>query len=109
MKAPSEDRSRLRSLLVDRGLPTSAPQLLRQRDGALTRDLVRVPGRFGLGQVPERKSPDATTRTVCGFCSTGCGLDVHLRDGQAVNLTPSTDYPVNGGMACPKGWESLAP
>ena len=109
MKLPSANGSRLRSFLGDRGLPTSARDLLRQRDGALTRDLVRVPGRFGLGQVPERTSPDATTRTVCGFCSTGCGLDVHLREGLAVNLTPSTDYPVNGGMACPKGWESLAP
>ncbi len=25
-----------------------------------------------------------------------------------MNLTPSTDYPVNLGMACPKGWESLS-
>ena len=25
---------------------------------------------------------------VCGFCSTGCGLNVHLSDGQAVDLTP---------------------
>ena len=46
---------------------------------------------------------------VCGFCSTGCSLDVHLRDGQAVNITPTAAYPVNRGMACPKGWESLSP
>jgi len=46
---------------------------------------------------------------VCGFCSTGCSLDVHLADGQAVNLTPTVEHPVNLGMACPKGWESLAP
>ena len=26
-----------------------------------------------------------------------------------MNLTPTTDYPVNLGMACPKGWESLTP
>ncbi|HEX5446743.1 MAG TPA: molybdopterin-dependent oxidoreductase, partial [Pirellulales bacterium] len=45
---------------------------------------------------------------VCGFCSTGCGLQVHLRDGEAIGLTPAADYPVNAGMACPKGWESLA-
>jgi assimilatory nitrate reductase catalytic subunit len=47
--------------------------------------------------------------TVCGFCSAGCSLDVHLRDGRPVNLTPTSDYPVNLGMACPKGWEALAP
>src|SRR5215217_2155445 len=26
-----------------------------------------------------------------------------------MNLTPNTDYPVNLGMACPKGWEALTP
>jgi assimilatory nitrate reductase catalytic subunit len=58
--------------------------------------------------IPRRMRPDATTRTVCGYCSTGCSLDVHLRDGAAVSLTPTVDYPVNHGMACPKGWEALA-
>jgi assimilatory nitrate reductase catalytic subunit len=59
--------------------------------------------------VPTRLKPNATTTAVCGFCSTGCGLEIHLRDGKAVNLTPARDYPVNSGMACPKGWEALAP
>src|SRR5687767_10341708 len=45
---------------------------------------------------------------VCGYCSTGCGLKVHLKDGEAVNLTPDANYPVNLGMACPKGWEALS-
>jgi assimilatory nitrate reductase catalytic subunit len=27
----------------------------------------------------------------------------------AVSLTPTRDYPVNLGMACPKGWEALTP
>ncbi|MET0895727.1 MAG: molybdopterin-dependent oxidoreductase, partial [Acidimicrobiia bacterium] len=82
---------------------------LRRRDGVLTRDLLREPGGFGLGQVPAQRKPDATAAMVCGFCSTGCSLDVHLRNGEAVNLTPTTEYPVNLGMACPKGWESLTP
>jgi assimilatory nitrate reductase catalytic subunit len=82
---------------------------LRQRSGPLTQELVRTPGGFGLGQVPEARKPDATAAMVCGFCSTGCSLDVHLRDGVPVNLTPTTDYSVNLGMACPKGWESLTP
>jgi assimilatory nitrate reductase catalytic subunit len=81
--------------------------LARARDGRLTRELRRVPGGFGLGQVPASKIPEATTGMVCGFCSTGCGLTVHLRDGQAVNLSPTADYPVNRGTACPKGWEAL--
>jgi assimilatory nitrate reductase catalytic subunit len=83
--------------------------LLRQTRGPLTRVLEREPGGFGLGQVPRRLKPEATTGIVCGFCSTGCSLDVHLRDGVAVNVSPTADYPVNAGMACPKGWDSLAP
>jgi assimilatory nitrate reductase catalytic subunit len=34
---------------------------------------------------------------------------VHLREGVAVNLSACADYPVNLGMACPKGWEALTP
>ena len=82
--------------------------LLYQRDGALTRDLLLSPGKFGLGMVPRNRQPDATTTMVCGYCSTGCGLNIHLKDDAAINLTPTTDYPVNLGMACPKGWEALS-
>ena len=82
-------------------------KLLRAGDGPLTRRLVQIPGQFGLGRVPARVAPDATTTAVCGYCSTGCGLNIHLRDGEAVGLTPATDYPVNLGAACPKGWEAL--
>jgi anaerobic selenocysteine-containing dehydrogenase len=82
---------------------------LREWRGPLTADLLQTPGRFGLGQVPQRLQPDATTTSVCGFCATGCGLTVHLRDGEAVNLSADPLYPVNLGMACPKGWEALTP
>ncbi len=85
----------------------SVGSLLHQRDGRLMRELARQPGGFGLGQVPVRTRPDATTTMVCGYCSTGCGLNVHIQDGQATALTPATPYPVNQGMACPKGWEAL--
>jgi anaerobic selenocysteine-containing dehydrogenase len=83
--------------------------LVHQRDGAQTRTLARQPAGFGIGQVPSRLAPDAVTSMVCGFCSTGCSLDVHVRDGRAVNITPTADYTVNAGMACPKGWDALAP
>ncbi|BDS06947.1 nitrate reductase catalytic subunit [Oceaniferula spumae] len=82
---------------------------VRQWHGPKTDRLVRKPGMFGLGQVPAGVVPDATTTMVCGFCSTGCGLNIHMKDGEAVGLTPSTEYPVNLGMACPKGWEALTP
>lgn len=68
-----------------------------------------MPARDGLPQLPERLAPHTTTSMVCGYCSTGCSLEVHLRDGVAVNLSPQASYPVNRGTACPKGWESLTP
>jgi assimilatory nitrate reductase catalytic subunit len=83
--------------------------LMNQLDGPLTRALAREPGGFGLGQVPAHLRPDGLVSLVCGFCSTGCSLDVHVRDGRAVNVTPTADYSVNAGAACPKGWEALAP
>jgi anaerobic selenocysteine-containing dehydrogenase len=92
-------------------LPLLGPLLgniWRQHDGRLSRELAQTEGGFGLGRVPENRRPDATTETTCGFCSTGCGLTVHLQQGNAVGLSPATAHPVNLGTACPKGWESLA-
>src|SRR4030095_12993086 len=82
---------------------------LRQMSGPLTTDLVQHPGEFGLGHVPARLKPDATTPMVCGFCFSCCGRNVHLREGTAINLSAASSYPVNLGMACPKGWEALTP
>lgn len=85
-------------------------QLLRARTGPMTSELVLRPGDFGLGRVPSRLKPAGTARSICGFCSTGCSLKVHLNAaGEAINLTADPDYPVNLGMACPKGWEALTP
>ncbi len=75
----------------------------------MTAELDRAVANGVPGQVPARLAPTATADLVCGFCSTGCGLRAHLRDGVAVNLTPSPEHPVNLGMACPKGWEALTP
>src|SRR4029079_19790280 len=74
----------------------------------LTEELLLEPGKYGLGMLPAKSQPDGLSRAVCGFCSTGCSLDIHLRDGEPVGLTPTAAYPVNLGMACPKGWEALS-
>ncbi len=85
-------------------------ELLRARTGPMTSELVQHPADFGLGQVPLRLAPVGTAQSICGFCSTGCSLNIHLNAaGEAINLTPNPDYPVNLGMACPKGWEALTP
>ncbi|QDT58679.1 Nitrate reductase [Stieleria bergensis] len=87
--------------------PVRLPQLLQARTGKMTRQLLLEPGRHGLGMTHASMKADQTTTATCGYCATGCGLRLHVRDGQAVGLTPETQYPVNLGMACPKGWEAL--
>ena len=84
-----------------------AARLIHRRTGPLTDQLLLEPGPFGLGKVPTKSKPDASATSICGYCSTGCSLTVHLQDGRAVNLTPTLNYSVNSGMACPKGWEAL--
>jgi anaerobic selenocysteine-containing dehydrogenase len=79
----------------------SLSSLLLARTGPYTEELER-------GRAASR-APDATVRSVCGFCSTGCGLDVHVAGGRAIGVTPAPGYPVNLGMACPKGWEAHTP
>ncbi len=78
-----------------------------QKAGPLTDQLLLESQTGGLGALPVGKVPDSTTDMVCGYCSTGCGLKIHIKDGQAISLTPTANYPVNLGMACPKGWEAL--
>jgi len=88
----------------------SIENFLVARQGPMTSELVQRPGDFGLGRVPTRLTPASTANTVCGYCSTGCSLKVHLDfNGEAINLSSNPDYPVNLGQACPKGWEALAP
>ncbi|TAE86617.1 MAG: nitrate reductase [Verrucomicrobia bacterium] len=85
-------------------------KFLKQHSGPLTADLVQEPGHFGLGKIPSRLKPHATTTSICGYCATGCQLKLHLDEhGQAINLSPQSGYPVNLGMACPKGWQALDP
>ncbi len=83
---------------------------LKSHTGPLTKDLVQEPGAFGLGKIPSRLKPASTTTSICGYCATGCQLKIHLdENGRAINLSPNFNYPVNLGMACPKGWQALDP
>ncbi len=82
--------------------------LLFQPHGPLTKELSLQASQLNGRLLPGGMQPDAIATSVCGYCSTGCGLDVHLRDQTAIGLTPARDYSVNLGMACPKGWEALA-
>ena len=81
--------------------------ILHSTNGPMTADLVQRPASFGLGNLPSNMQPDSLIYSTCGFCATGCGLEIHIKDDQPINVTPQVKYPVNLGMACPKGWEAV--
>jgi anaerobic selenocysteine-containing dehydrogenase len=82
-------------------------RLLHNPAGPLTRELLLNPSEFGLPSQVDAHAAEAIVKSVCGYCSTGCNLNIHMQNGEAVSLTPATNYPVNLGMACPKGWQAL--
>ncbi len=43
------------------------------------------------------------TYTVCPYCSVGCGIIVHTKDGKVVNTEGDPDHPINEGTLCSKG------
>lgn len=46
--------------------------------------------------------------TACNFCSCGCGIICHVKDGKLVNLEGDPDHVVNQGALCSKGAAMLA-
>ncbi len=45
--------------------------------------------------------------SVCPYCAVGCGMLLHVRDGQLVNVEGNPDSPINRGNLCPKGAASF--
>ncbi len=46
--------------------------------------------------------------SVCNFCSCGCGMILHVREGKLVNLEGDPDHVINQGALCSKGAAMLA-
>jgi predicted molibdopterin-dependent oxidoreductase YjgC len=42
-------------------------------------------------------------KTVCGYCGTGCGLIVEVKENQIVKIKGDKEAPVNKGQTCVKG------
>jgi len=43
------------------------------------------------------------TTTVCPYCSVGCSILIHSKDGKVINVEGDPDSPINEGTLCPKG------
>lgn len=48
----------------------------------------------------------AEIATTCPYCGCGCGLYLHVADGQVTGVTPSRSHPVSQGRLCLKGWHA---
>jgi formate dehydrogenase major subunit len=46
--------------------------------------------------------------TACNFCSCGCGMVCHVKDGKLVHLEGDPDHVVNEGALCSKGAAMIA-
>ncbi|MBI5044278.1 MAG: formate dehydrogenase subunit alpha [Nitrospirae bacterium] len=45
--------------------------------------------------------------TICPYCGCGCGLYLHVEDGNLTGVSPIRSHPVNKGTLCVKGWNSF--
>lgn len=70
-----------------------------------------------VGSWPERidertvETPERWVQSACVLCSTGCGIDIGVRDGRIVGVRGRADDRVNHGRLGPKGlngWEANA-
>jgi len=43
------------------------------------------------------------TTTICPYCSVGCGILVHTKDGKVINTEGDPNHPINEGTLCAKG------
>ena len=50
-----------------------------------------------------RGPADASVKTTCVYCGTGCSLNLHAKDGKVVGVTPDLEGPANRGALCVKG------
>lgn len=57
-----------------------------------------------LGPGPRDRTEGAQIkRTVCCFCSCGCGMEARVRDGELLTLEGDRLNPINEGTLCAKG------
>ncbi len=84
--------------------------------GVTRRDFMKISGSsvllgsLGVGLSPEQANAQElrikgakTTTTICPYCSVGCGILVHAKDGKVIYTEGDPDHPINEGTLCSKG------
>ncbi|MFZ5824224.1 MAG: molybdopterin-dependent oxidoreductase [Bacillota bacterium] len=55
------------------------------------------------GPAPAHVEPEKWIYSTCGFCGTGCGIEIGVKGGEPVAVRGTEGYPVNDGLLCAKG------
>ncbi|WP_141715600.1 hypothetical protein, partial [Burkholderia contaminans] len=42
-------------------------------------------------------------KSVCPYCGVGCGMVLHVEEGEVVKVSGDADHPANFGRLCTKG------
>jgi formate dehydrogenase alpha subunit len=63
--------------------------------------VIRCP--VGALVVKKPQRPAQEVRTICPYCSVGCGIFLGIREGAIVNVRADNESPVNNGHLCVKG------
>jgi formate dehydrogenase alpha subunit len=63
--------------------------------------VIRCP--VGALVVKKPQRPAQEVKTICPYCSVGCGLFLGIRDGTIVNVRADNENPVNKGHLCVRG------
>ncbi|MFM0300162.1 bifunctional nitrate reductase/sulfite reductase flavoprotein subunit alpha [Paraburkholderia sediminicola] len=45
----------------------------------------------------------SSVKTVCPYCGVGCGMVLHVEDGQVIKISGDKEHPSNFGRLCTKG------
>ncbi len=46
---------------------------------------------------------NGSVKSVCPYCGVGCGMVLHVEDGQVVKVSGDKEHPANFGRLCTKG------
>jgi len=84
--------------------------------GVSRRDFLKISGSTLLisslsaeAKAEEQKAQELRTKnsteakTICPFCSVGCGIIAHTKDGKVINTEGDPEHPISEGTLCSKG------
>ncbi|WP_459616547.1 molybdopterin-dependent oxidoreductase [Bordetella sp. 2513F-2] len=57
----------------------------------------------------QERNAQAAVKTVCPYCGVGCGMVLHVEDGEVARITGDADHPANFGRLCTKGQSAHVP